>query len=96
MIRCHQHIRSVDVGYLLDDLIQFVEGLLHGIERFGLRAGGVPNLVDPVVKDVDSIMIAHKGAAISLAIQLQEVFSLDGGRPCTTSHTQNQAPVFGP
>jgi hypothetical protein len=34
MIRSQEHVRSIDVGHFLDDLVQFFERLLHGIERF--------------------------------------------------------------
>ena len=96
MIRSQEHVRSIDVGHFLDDLVQFIESLLHGIERLCFRAGRVSNFVDGVVEDVDGVIVAHQGAAISFAVQFQKVFSLDDGCASIARRTQYLAPVFSP
>jgi hypothetical protein len=79
VIRREQHVAPVDVRHLLDDQVQLLKGLFHGIECFALRAGRIAGLINDVVENVDDLVVAHERAAIGFGVQLEEILGLNCG-----------------
>jgi hypothetical protein len=80
MVRGHQQVVGVGPGQLLDQANQLLQGFFHRLENpllgFPLVAGGI----DPVVVDIDHVMVAHQRPAV-VAFHAINSSALQAGSP---------------
>ena len=95
MVRGHQQVIGVGPGQLLDQANQLLQGFFYRLEHpllgFPLVAGGV----DPVVVDVDHVVIAYQCPAV-VTLHGHQLIGLAGGRPLADGLTKNLDAVGRP